>query len=474
VSRRLAVDIVWLWVGYVGRSVSYLGITILLSRALGSADYGQLSLFLAFALGISYIAGSWPFLAVPILVGQDRPLGPVVRTAALLAAAGTALAFLLALPLYAETASEAATSVVGLAVFSLALVGLQGVYGVLQTTGQMRDIALVQAGERTLALLVLLGIVAVSSLTVLGAQLTLVLAAAAACTFTSAWLIRAHRLIGDSLTRVPLREVISSVGPMAIVGACSYGVAWVDIFLISAFKPDADVGVYSLAYQIYTFALQVGSLWIVATLPRHARASHGGQAIEAQVPEGQLLAGSQLWAGAVGLGALLGAIAVPAIFGADFEPSIVPLLALLAGATTLAPYFAVVSPLIGAGGSRLMAAIGLVGVGANVALDLLLIPAIGIVAPAVITALITAAAAAFLVWRALGPGTLLRVSSRVVPAALAIAVLAADPQSLGLRSLTGIVSLLLCVGAVRTIVGRGMLSVGSAEAASPVIEPPQI
>lgn len=472
--RRLAVDIVWLWLGYAGRSLSYLGVTILLSRALGSADYGQLSLFLAFALGISYIAGSWPFLAIPILVGHGGPLGPVVRTAALLAAAGTVMALLLALPLYAGTTSEAATSVTGLAAFSLALVGLQGVYGVLQTTDQMRDIALVQAGERTLAFLVLLGIVTVSSLTVLSAQLALVLAAAAAWILTSAWLIRKHRLLDDYLARVPLRDVISSVGAMAIVSACSYGVAWADIFLISAFKPDADVGVYSLAYQVYTFVLQVGSLWIVATLPRHARASHGGQEVDEQVPEGALLAGSQLWAGGVGIGALLGAISVPAVFGADFEPSIVPLVALLAGATTLAPYFAVVSPLIAAGGGRLMATVGLVGVSANIALDLLLIPAIGIVAPAIVTALITAAAGAFLVWRALGPGILLRVSSRVVPAALAIAVLAVEPQNLGSRALTGIVSLSLCAGAVRAIIGRGMLRVDPAEAVSPVIEPPQI
>ena len=56
-------------------------------------------------------------------------------------------------------------------------------------------------------------------------------------------------------------------GTQGIVNAASYGVAWVDIYLLAAFKPDSDVGIYSLAYQIFSFVTQLATCWLVAALP---------------------------------------------------------------------------------------------------------------------------------------------------------------------------------------------------------------
>jgi O-antigen/teichoic acid export membrane protein len=459
VGRRLAVDIAWLWAGYVGRSISYLGMTVVLSRSLGAADFGQLSLFLAFGLGISYLAGSWPFLSIPILCAQGRSLRGVVRTSAMLAAAGTCVAMAIALPLYA-TSVGSAVPIGALALFSVALVGLQGVYGVMQTMGRMRDIALVQAGERTFALVVLLIILAVGTMTVISAQLALSLAAVLASITTALWLVFQQSSSESPDGRASMRELVKAVGPMAIVSACSYGVAWVDIFLIAAFKSDASVGTYSL--------------WIVATLPRHARASHGGLGLDEQLPESEMLAGSQLWAGAVGIAACVVAVVLPGVFGSDFESSIVPLIILLVGATALAPYFAVVSPLIGSGRTTLMAAVGAVGIGANLVLDLLLIPSLGTVAPAAITAAVTISAAVYLVWRGLGGQRVLAISSRVFPVALLIAILALNPQSSVLRILAALVSIAACAGAARRVIVHGIRTIRSPQPTPTVVEPPQV
>ena len=78
-SRRLGRDVGWLWAGYAGRALVYLGLVVVLTRALGAAGFGQLSLFLAVTLGVSQVAGSWPFLAVPVLSAHGRSIGAAFR-----------------------------------------------------------------------------------------------------------------------------------------------------------------------------------------------------------------------------------------------------------------------------------------------------------------------------------------------------------------------------------------------------------
>ena len=125
VSRKLGKDVGWLWAGYVGRSLAYLGLTIVLIRSLGVSGYGELALFLALTLGVSQVAGSWPFLAVPVLSAHGRTIAAAFRPAAHVA--GIATAGALAIVIASAIHSNAAVSLAALAVYSVALIGLQGI-----------------------------------------------------------------------------------------------------------------------------------------------------------------------------------------------------------------------------------------------------------------------------------------------------------------------------------------------------------
>ncbi|HEY1853541.1 MAG TPA: hypothetical protein VGG40_03055, partial [Solirubrobacterales bacterium] len=85
-SRRLSRDVGWLWAGYLARSLGYFGLILLFTRELGTSGFGQLSLFLAVTLGVSQVAGSWPFLAVPVLHAQGRSIGASFRPSLYVAA----------------------------------------------------------------------------------------------------------------------------------------------------------------------------------------------------------------------------------------------------------------------------------------------------------------------------------------------------------------------------------------------------
>jgi O-antigen/teichoic acid export membrane protein len=111
-----------------------------------------------------------------------------------------------------------------------------------------------------LTLVILLAIVAGSALTVRAAEGTLAVAAVAASSVAYLALVKREDLVGvGTEAGLDWATVLKTIGAMGIVTAASYGVAWIDIYLLAAFKPDSDVGIYSLAYQIYTFALQLAS-----------------------------------------------------------------------------------------------------------------------------------------------------------------------------------------------------------------------
>ncbi len=440
--RRLLADVSWLWAGYAGRSLAYLGVTVLLTRSLGPHGFGELSLFMAFGLGVASLAGSWPFLAVPILAGRGLRVAEIFRPAIRLAVLGTLACLLVALPLAWAILAPSAAVLAMLSIYAIALVSFQGLYGVFQAEGRMREIATVQTGERVLTLVVLATIAVASTLSVRAAEGTLALAAIVASGLAYLTLVEREDLLGSGGGgRLDWRTVLKTIGAMGIVNAASYGVAWIDIYLLAAFKPDSDVGIYSLAYQIYTFALQLASLWIVATLPRHAQSLHAGESLADQLPREKMLMGIRVWAALIGIGAVVSAIALAAVFGSDFADSAQPLMILLVGGSMLAPYLAVVSVLIAADRSPLIARVSIVCVAVNIAIDLVLIPTVGLIGPAIATTAQTAVGAAWLISHALGSRRLLEIVRANAPVAVAIAVLAIDPGSPPLLALAAAVSI---------------------------------
>jgi O-antigen/teichoic acid export membrane protein len=444
-SRRLGRDVGWLWAGYLARSLGYFGLILLFTRELGTSGFGQLSLFLAVTLGVSQVAGSWPFLAVPVLHAQGRSIGASFRPSLYVAALATAATLVVAIPVSVAIGVDAAVSVVAVVVASVALVGLQGIFSVQQTEGRMSGIAMLQTSERVVALVLAAATAVLVGLDVVGAQV--VLAVASLLTFAAGFAVvgRRQRLLRREPGEMPDHEistVVDAVGAMAIVSVCSYGIAWADIFVLAAFKSDSDVGVYSLAYQIFSFVTQLTSYWLVAALPHHARSSASGEEVHEQLPLNRLVTYTGLWAALVGLGGVVAALLLPVAFGSDFEATTPPLLLLLGGSGIfIATYFAVLPALIAAGRTSLIAKIAIGSVVVNIGLDLALVPPLGVNGPAFATFAQTLFASAAVAIAALGLRSTVLLLAVAAPAAAATMLLAADPDDARLLILCTLVAL---------------------------------
>lgn len=451
-SRRLHVDVGWLWTGYVARSLSYLGLTAVLARSLGPSGYGELSLFLALTLGVSQVAGSWPFLAVPVLGARSRSVAAAFRPAALVASVATLVALAFALPVAVLIMSDSWVSLVALVLYAVALVGLQGAYGALQTEGRMRGIASLQTLERLAGLIAVAFVAAVATLTVRASEVLLAVVAVATCVAAFAFMTpeALRRPRGDAPDHL-VSTVVKAVGAMGIVSVCAYGVAWVDIYILNAFTGHADVGIYSLAYQVFTFAVQLGSLWTVATLPRHARSEAAGEDLLSQLPMDRTLTVTFLWSALVPILTVVAVFALPPVFGADFEQAVVPMTILLAGAIYLAGYFAVLPAFVAGGRTKFLAKVSIVSVAINITLDLALVPGLGFNGPAIATTVQTVFGAVALLIAALGVSKATAILLIGTPSAIAIGVLASSPHN------PALIAIAVCVGVLCLIRGASGL-----------------
>jgi O-antigen/teichoic acid export membrane protein len=433
----------WLAAGYAARSLLSLGLTMMLARGLGPADYGAISVFLALAAGIAYLAGAWPFVAVPILAARGVRVGAVFRPALVLAGIGAVVSAAIVLPFASPLGLEGSGSLARLVLYAAALLALHGLYSVFQTEGRMQMIAFTQAGERLVTLLLVASLVAFGALTVAGAEAALAVAgavfAAAALTATS----RRLRLLsrGGAGASPGIRVVVRTVGAMAVVTTATYLIAWIDIVLLAALRTARETGLYALAYQIFTVVIQVGALWIVAALPGHARRAASGELdIDEALPRGKLLAATRAWGAAVAIATVVGAVTLTTVFGEGFAESLGPLVVLLSSACFLAPYFARVPLLIASGQTTSLAVVTVAAVIVNVALDLALIPLVGIWGPAFATAAVNAGSALAVVWLMSGARHVAATALAAAPTALAIGLLALDPGEPALLGLVAVVA----------------------------------
>jgi O-antigen/teichoic acid export membrane protein len=430
-QSRVARGFSWLVAGYAGRTLAYAGLTAILARSLDPAGFGRLSVFLALAAGIAALAGSWPFLSVPLLVGAGRDMAAAFMPALLLAGCLGVLLGLLSIPLSDTFLQQDGGAVITLLAYAIALIALQGLYAVLQTQGRMRTIAGAQTGERAVAALVVAGIAAAGGLTVARAQASLAVAGALACVGTAVLTLRSTRIftpIHRSALRAGLADLFEAVGPMAIVSVCTYVIAWIDVLLLALFKPDSTVGHYALAYQIFMIVLQVASLWIVAALPIHvATATRDPAALRLPVDTARRMV--VLWSAAVAAFAAGVALALVAVFGSDYERALAPSLALLASTPPLAAYFAVIPILLAQKRAREVARVAIAFAALNLGLDLALIPSLGLWAPVLATVTVDVAASIAILVILVGRKAALRILAPCAPACLAIGALAAAPHS---------------------------------------------
>lgn len=464
-SRRLTRNVGWLWVGYVGRSLGYFVLIVILTRGLGTAGFGVLSLFLAVTLGVSQVAGSWPFLAVPVLSAGERSIGAAFRPSAFVAAIATGVSLVIAIPVCLALKIDSPVSLVCVVVSSIALVGLQGAFAVQQTEGRMGEIAILQSLERIVAVVLALGALALTGFGVIGAQLLLTIASAV--TFVAAGFMLArrrslHREPDEQMPDHPVSTVMGSVGAMGLVSLASYGVAYADIFILAIFRTHSEVGIYSLAYQIFSFVTALTSYWLIAALPEHARSSASGAGLKDQLPLGRLLKFTGLWAALVGIAGVAGAFILPLVFGSSFEETSVPLLLLLGGSGVFAAtYYALLAALIGAQRSDLIARVAIASVVINIVLDLILVPMIGVVGPALATFAQSLVGTLVLSTVVLGRGATLRLLAVCAPVIAATMVLAIDPDEVSLAAIavvaavgTGVWALTFDSPSRRRLVGR--------------------
>jgi O-antigen/teichoic acid export membrane protein len=438
-SRRLTRNVGWLWVGYVGRSLGYFVLIVILTRELGTAGFGVLSLFLAVTLGVSQVAGSWPFLAVPVLNAGERSIGAAFRPSAYVAAIATAVSLVIAIPVCIALGIDSPASLACVVVSAVALVGLQGAFAVQQTEGRMGEIAFLQSLERIVAVVLAFGALALAGFGVIGAQLLLTIASAV--TFVAAGYMLARRRTlhhepGEHMPDHPVSTVMGSVGAMGLVSLASYGVAYADIFILAIFRTHSEVGIYSLAYQIFSFVTALTSYWLIAALPEHARSSASGANLKDQLPLGRMLKFTGLWAALVGLAGVVGAFVLPLVFGSSYEETAAPLLLLLGGSGVFAAtYYALLAALIGAQRSELIARVAIASVVINIVLDLILVPLIGVTGPALATFAQSLVGTLVLSTVVLGRGATLRLLAVCAPVITATMLLAINPKGIGLAAL---------------------------------------
>jgi O-antigen/teichoic acid export membrane protein len=430
----------WLVLGYGGRTAAYLALTAILAATLDPAQFGRLSVFLAIGAGVAAVAGAWPFLAVPVLASRTGDVRAPLRGASLLAAGTGALALLAVLPLADLLLDDPGAGVlVALGAYALALVALQATYAVLQTQERMRSIALVQTAERALAA-VLVGVLAAAGLLgVEEARGSVAVAATIAAAAAGAVVLRGLPRSSRASNRASdVRRVLRAVGPMGVVAVCGYLVAWFDVLALSLLADDRTVGLYALAYQVFTVPVQIAGLWIVATLPRHAREGAGAD----DRPSAAMVLG---WAGLVALLAAAAALLLRVGFGDEYRAAAAPALVLMASVPPLVFYFVGVPILLADGRAKVLAVMSIAGAIVNIVIDVALIPSLGLWAPVIATVMQNVGVTLAMVAVLRG-----RLDARLllaVPAVSAVAAAAVAPRS------AGTLAAMLIVGGTCLVVG---------------------
>jgi O-antigen/teichoic acid export membrane protein len=186
--------------------------------------------------------------------------------------------------------------------------------------------------------------------------------------------------------------------PMALVDWTVLGLAYVDVLILSLFRPPEEVAVYFAATRILQLAAFVPYAASAATVPTFAGARARGA-------EGELRAlvrrtARLTFVATLGAGLAAGAAGpwLFALFGTGFESGLALLAILVLGIAAHSAAGPAEDLLTMLGQERLCTAISGVALLAAVALHLLLIPALGAPGAALATALVAAGRAAALAW----------------------------------------------------------------------------
>lgn len=455
-----------LGVGYLCRSIGTLALAVLIGHRLGADTYGQVGAFLALTWGCYYVTSSWALIALPaVSVANSRKAFSAeffwAASAVALTCTAAGCAFLAALAVVVpDVARDVLDDRFWLAVppTVLALLVLNQVYALLQTTNLAARVAFMQGAERIVAVVFTLVALAAVGEDVGGVAWGL--AAASVVTAVGAALLPSvRRLAGRArLSRAALNVTVGSSWPLAVINVCAYAVGWAGILFVSLLSTDAEAGAFTLAFQLYSVPVALASVWVYAAVPAYAAKAGSEHSARPDVRDVERT--TLAWAGLMLVAAALAVPLFDVVFGTRFDAAVGLLAVLLTGVCLMPFYYAVVPVFIVGPRVRELMWLTLAGAVLNIAIDLLLTPSWGAWAVAVGTAAQTFVVTIWIAVAAYGPEGLRRLATVTLAPIAALALIAVEPRSNAAAAVAGLVGVLaLAATAVqmsrRTPVGVG-------------------
>lgn len=408
---------------------------VVLTRYLGTADYGRYALALSFMQLFGVFADAGLTTIVVRELSRDRSRADILVANALtlrllLALATIAVAGLVSLVMPYEPDVRAAILLAGIPLLFGSL--NSALTAVLQAELRMGRAAVADVVGRLAAFGAVLLVVALD----LGFYAAVGAAGfgAAATLVTTQALVRPLARVSVAAAPEVWRPLLRASLPVGLALALNEAYVRADTVIISLYRDFHEVGLYSLAYRVLELSTLLGATFLTSMFPVMARRARDGALRESvQIAwDVFVIAGSALAA----CGAVLAPELVRVAAGDEFADAADPLRVLLVAGALAFVNGVIGYALIAVDRQRKALWLNALGLGVNVALNLVLVPAYGIVAAAVVTVfseLIVLAGGLWLARRHLGfvPG------AGVVPAAVAAAAVTAGvllvlPETLAL------------------------------------------
>jgi O-antigen/teichoic acid export membrane protein len=365
------------WAKLVGNA-GFLVAVLVLARALGPSGRGTIAFLTVTVLVAARVANLGISEATAVLVaGRSEERGALLANSVVFTLGSALVASVLACTALVAMgderpagigAPELAVIVVATLVSGLGDAG----HSVLLGRHRLRAIALVTAGASWLYAFLLLVVWAAFGLSVLAAALAWT---AAEAVRGGAFLGRAKR--GIALRRPDLRLLRSTLrfGARAWVGSLARFLNFrTDQLLLGILASEATLGVYAVAVNASEVLLYLPAATATALLPAVAR-SQG--AVGADQTLSAFRSAAVVTTAAMLVGALVGPVLLPLVFGSAFADAVPPFLLLLPGALGFAATAVFSYALMGSSAPGLSSLGPVTALGVGLGLDLLLIPAFG-------------------------------------------------------------------------------------------------
>ena len=375
---------------------------VLLARGLGPADRGVLALAMLASQVLVLLCGCGVGLAAMHWTARTRDVTTAVRDVVTFTVLGSLAAAVVLLPLAWWLLSADVAAVQGLSSRELLVAGaavppgilLAGLTGVLRGLGRMRAAAVADCAQG-LAALVLTALVLVVLAGGIEAALWAqaggwVAGVVAALTALRGARERGHHDLGPQ-TRGRLRSM-AGYGLRGDLGNLTYLVTMrFDTFVVNAVAGNAALGVYTVAARVADVVWLVPYSVALVVLPR----ASGGTAAELDRSTPRLavrtLGLSLVVAVLLAIAAWVG---LSAVFGAAFAGALQPLLVLLPGVAVFGFGNVLAADLAGRGQPGWITLNAVAGMVLTVVLDLLVIPAHGVIGAAAVSTAVYAVNAA--------------------------------------------------------------------------------